>query len=97
MRHGPLGMRQVTTRERSVMTVHADAGNITGTPDKDYNILWFTEACLNNALRLDQYIADAREAGDSELVDFFERAQADSRKGADKGKRLLAARLAHAS
>jgi hypothetical protein len=78
-------------------TVHSDTGNVTGTPDKDYNILWFTEACLQNALRLDQYIADARDAGDSELADFFQRAQADSRKGADRGKQLLVDRLAHAS
>lgn len=73
---------------------HSDTGNITGMPDKDYNILWFTEACLNNALRLEQYITDSRDAGDTELVDFFTRAQADSRKGADQGKHLLAERLA---
>lgn len=69
-------------------------GGVTGTADKDYNIIWFTEACLANALRLETYIGDARRAGDDELVDFFQRAQTESRKGADKGKRLLAERLA---
>lgn len=44
------------------MTVYpSDSGLLTGTPDKDYNILWFSEACLRNVLRLDQYVADAKQ------------------------------------
>ena len=31
-----------------------DAGDVTGTADKDYNIIWFTEACLSNASKLDE-------------------------------------------
>ena len=76
---------------------NTETGRITGTDDKDYNIIWFTEACLSNVLRLDNYIKDAERAGDSELVEFFKKAQADSRKGADQGKQLLAARLAGAA
>jgi len=68
-------------------------GQITGTKDKDYNIIWFTEQCLDNVLRLDIYIKDAERDGDDELADFFRRAQAESRKGADQGKQLLSARL----
>ena len=70
-----------------------ETGGVTGTADKDYNIIWFTEACLSNALRLEIYIHDAERAGDSELAEFFRKAQADSRKGAEQGKQLLAARL----
>jgi hypothetical protein len=70
-----------------------ETGHITGTPDKDYNIIWFVEACLSNALRLETYIDDAERAGDTELVEFFQRAQAASRKGAEEGKSLLAKRL----
>jgi hypothetical protein len=70
-----------------------ETGDITGTKDKDYNIIWFTEVCLSNVLRLENYIKDAERAGDTELADFFRRAQAESRKGADQGKELLAARL----
>ncbi|HLM63424.1 MAG TPA: hypothetical protein VK306_03925 [Acidimicrobiales bacterium] len=70
-----------------------ETGDITGTKDKDYNIIWFTEACLSNALRLETYVKDAEREGDSELADFFRRAQAESRKGADQGKELLAQRL----
>ncbi len=72
----------------------SDTGAVTGTKDKDYNFLWFTEACLSNVLRLETYIQDAERDGDSELADFFRRAQSDSRKGADEGKRMLASRLA---
>jgi len=70
-----------------------ETGATTGTKDKDYNVIWFTEACLSNALRLETYIADAEREGDTELADFFRKAQADSRKGAEQGKRLLTARL----
>jgi hypothetical protein len=70
-----------------------ETGHVTGTKDKDYNILWFTEACLDNVLRLETYIDDTARAGDTELADFFRRAQADSRKGAEQGKALLKSRL----
>ncbi|GLZ33823.1 hypothetical protein Lesp02_60110 [Lentzea sp. NBRC 105346] len=70
-----------------------ETGQVTGTQDKDYNIIWFTEACLNNVLRLEQYVADAERAGDTELAEFFKRAQGESRKGAEQAKELLASRL----
>ena len=70
-----------------------ETGNITGTSDKDYNLIWFTEQSLSNVLRLETYIKDAERAGDSELAEFFRRAQGESRKGAEQGKQLLAARL----
>jgi hypothetical protein len=76
------------------MSTTAETGNVTGTQDKDYNIIWFVEACLSNALRLESYIQDAERAGDNELADFFRRAQAESRKGAEQGKEILGRRLA---
>ncbi|MGW6937337.1 hypothetical protein ACWGE0_45315 [Lentzea sp. NPDC054927] len=75
------------------MSINADAQTVTGTKDKDYNIIWFVEACLSNALRLETYVQDAESAGDSDLADFFRRAQGESRKGAEQGKELLAQRL----
>ncbi|MCT2585433.1 hypothetical protein [Actinophytocola gossypii] len=71
-----------------------ETGQVTGTVDKDYNIIWFVEACLSNALRLETYIHDAERAGDTELAEFFKRAQNESRKGGEQGKELLARRLA---
>jgi hypothetical protein len=70
-----------------------EGGQVTGTKDKDYNIVWFTEQCLSNALRLETYIQDAERDGDQELADFFRRAQAESKKGGEQGKQLLKARL----
>jgi hypothetical protein len=70
-----------------------ETGQVTGTKDKDYNIIWFTEACLKNALRLETYIQDAERDGDSELADFFRRAQGESRKGAEQAKQLMIQRL----
>lgn len=75
------------------MSSVAETGQVTGTKDKDYNIVWFTEQCLSNALRLETYAADAERDGDSELAEFFRRAQAESRKGAEQGKKLLKSRL----
>ena len=75
------------------MTTQEETGQQTGTKDKTYNIIWFTEQSLSNALRLEDYIQDAERDGDSELADFFRRAQGASRKGAEEGKNLLKERL----
>jgi hypothetical protein len=75
------------------VTETGETGQITGTKDKDYNIIWFTEQCLSNALRLEIYIKDAERENDSELADFFRRAQTESRKGAEQGKKMLRSRI----
>ena len=75
------------------MATETEAGQVTGTKDKDYNIIWFTEQCLSNALRLEQYAQDAERDDDSELADFFRRAQKASQNGAEQGKGFLKARL----
>jgi hypothetical protein len=71
-----------------------ESGQTTGTKDKDYNIIWFVEQCLDNVLRMETYAQDAEREGDQELADFFRRAQGESRKGAEQGKALLKSRLA---
>jgi hypothetical protein len=73
--------------------VATEAGEVTGTKDKDYNLVWFVEQSLSNALRLQPYIEDAERDGDSDLAEFFRRAQAASRKGGEQGKDLLRKRL----
>ena len=70
-----------------------ETGQETGTKDKNYDIIWFTEACLSNVLRLETYIQDAERAGDEELATFFRKAQAESRKGGEQGKDMLRSRL----
>jgi hypothetical protein len=76
------------------MASTSDTGDVTGTKDKTYNIIWFTEQSLSNALRLQTYIEDAEREGDNELAEFFRRAQEASRKGGEQGKELLRKRLA---
>jgi hypothetical protein len=71
-----------------------ETGQITGTKDKDYNLIWFTEQSLSNALRLETYIQDAERENDDELATFFRKAQAESRKGGQMGKDMLRQRLA---
>lgn len=71
-----------------------ETGEITGTKDKDYNLIWFVEQCLSNVLRMEVYAEDAERAGDTELAEFFRRAQGESRKGAEQGKEHLRKRLA---
>jgi len=71
----------------------SETGQVTGTKDKDYNLIWFTEKCLDNVLRLETYIEDSERDGDDELATFFRKAQADSRKGAEQAKQLLRARI----
>jgi hypothetical protein len=73
--------------------IDMETGQVTGTKDKDYDIIWFVEQCLSNALRLETYIADAERSGDMELAEFFRRAQNESRKGAEQGKQLMARRI----
>jgi hypothetical protein len=75
------------------MSTTGETGHVTGTKDKNYNLLWYTEQCLENALRLETYVGDADRDGDSELADLFRKAQADSKKGAEEGKKLLASRI----
>jgi hypothetical protein len=70
-----------------------ETGEITGTKDRTYDLIWYVEKCLENALRLDTFIKDAEREGDNEVMELFRKAQSDSRKGAEEGKKLLASRI----
>ncbi|MER5624286.1 DUF6245 family protein [Streptosporangium sp. NPDC002544] len=86
--------RQASMRGGAPMDpARQETGEVTGTKDANYNLIWFVEQCLSNVLRLETYIADAERAGDPELADLFRRAQAESRKGAEQGKQYLRQRL----
>jgi len=81
------------TEKRKEGRMPEEGGEVTGTKDKDYNLIWFVEQCLSNTLRLETYVKDAERENDRELVEFFRRAQDTSRKGAEQGKALLARSL----
>jgi hypothetical protein len=70
-----------------------ETGQSTGTKDKDYNLIWFTEQSLSNALRLEEYVQDAEREGDNDLAEFFKRAQSASKRGGEQGKELLKKRF----
>jgi hypothetical protein len=75
------------------MSSTSETGHVTGTKDKNYDLIWYIEKCLENALRLETFISDAERDGDKDLVELFRKAQADSKKGAEEGKHLLASRI----
>lgn len=60
--------------------------------DTDHKLVWFIERCLSNAMRLETCIQAAEREGDAALAEFFQRAQGESRKGAEKAKQLLRSR-----
>lgn len=72
---------------------NGEAGQVTGAKDTLYNLIWFTEQSLSNALRLETCIRDAEREGDTELADFFRKAQSVSRKGGEIGTSWLGSRL----
>lgn len=79
--------------QHALHTDNDESGRHTGTKDKDYDLVWFVETCLGNALRMQECARDAERMGDSEVAEFFHRAQHESRKGAEQGKVLLVRRL----
>jgi hypothetical protein len=81
-------------RSRAPMTtIKPETGDVTGTRDRTYDLVWYLQSCLENALRLEQFREDAESQGDKQVVDLFTKAQADSRKGAELAKGLLSERL----
>jgi hypothetical protein len=75
------------------MSSTEETGQVTGTKDKNYNLIWYTEQCLSNALRLEEYIQDAERDGDDDVAGLFRRAQDASRRGGEEGKKLLSSRI----
>ena len=73
----------------------AEAGEqATGTKDENYDVISVLYHCLQGASEIGQYIQDAEESGDQELVDFFRDYQETQRDLAERAKNLLGARLA---
>lgn len=73
----------------------AEAGEqVTGTRDENYDVISVLYHCLQAASEVSQYIQDAEQSGDQELVDFFRDYQESQRDLAERAKNLLGARLA---
>jgi hypothetical protein len=70
----------------------AEGERATGTPNTIYDLSSVLFHALEGGASYDQYIRDAEEAGDEELVDFFTRVRDEDSMRADEARRLLAER-----
>ena len=57
--------------------------------DKNYNQVTILRASLHWVWQMETYIADAEEAGDNELAEWFRKIQESNRKAGDQGEELL--------
>lgn len=65
----------------------------TGTQDTTYNLLSILYHALQGAETYEKYINDAEQSGDTELAQFFRDVRDQNVQRAERGKKLLAARL----
>lgn len=65
----------------------------TGTPNHVFDAVAALTNILEAGAVYEQYITDAEQAGDQELVDYFRNAQEEDRRRAEELKRLLNTRL----
>jgi hypothetical protein len=61
----------------------------TGTPDPIYDLVSVLYHALESGSTLQQYIQDAQQSGDNDLVQFFQGCQQQQRQCADRAKHLL--------
>jgi hypothetical protein len=73
-----------------------EVDELTGTPNERYDILSVLYHALKGAAVCAEYLEDAQEAADQELVSFFEAVLQEDGKRAERAKDLLAKRLASA-
>ena len=86
-------LEQRTQAERSKTA--RDTG--TAETDENYDLVSVLYHCLKAADACTQYVADAEDAGDDELVEFFDRARQLQNRLATQARQLLAQRLADAA
>jgi alpha-D-ribose 1-methylphosphonate 5-triphosphate diphosphatase PhnM len=71
----------------------ATSEHTTGTKDEQYNLISVLYHTLQGAETYEQYIQDAQQAGDQELVQFLREVQAEDQRRAEGAKELLRQRL----
>lgn len=69
----------------------------TAETDENYDLVSVLYHCLKAADACNQYVADAEDAGDDELAEFFDRARQLQNKLARETRALLAERLGDAA
>ena len=86
-------LEQRTPSERS--NIVRDTG--TAESDENYDLVSVLYHCLKAADACTQYVADAEDAGDDELAEFFDKARQLQNRLATQARELLAQRLADAA
>ena len=71
----------------------SDRDTGTAETDENYDLVSVLYHCLKAADACTQYIVDAEDAGDDELVEFFESARQQHNRLASEARELLARRL----
>ncbi len=65
----------------------------TGTSDPLYNLVSVYYHALKAAADAQQYVQDAQQAGDQQLVQFFQQSQQNARQAAEQAKSTLQQQL----
>ena len=89
-------MTQLEHRSPSARpSIAKDTG--TAETDENYDLVSVLYHCLKAADACTQYVADAEDAGDDDLVEFFDKARQLQNRLASEARELLAQRLADAA
>lgn len=70
-----------------------DGAQVTGTKDKNYDLISILYHALEGAETYSKYLEDAEREGDAELLAFFKEAQERSVELAERAKDLLRTRI----
>jgi len=71
----------------------SDSQHVTGTSDPLYNVVSVYYHALKAAADAQQYVQDAQQAGDQQLVQFFQQSQQSARQAAEQAKSTLQQQL----
>ncbi len=71
----------------------SDSQHVTGTSDPLYNVVSVYYHALKAAADAQQYVQDAQQAGDQQLVQFFQQSQQNARQAAEQAKTTLQQQL----
>jgi hypothetical protein len=86
--------RETAVREiNEWRTKMATSEQVTGTKNEHYNLVSILYHALQGAETYAQYIRDAEQAGDRELVQFLQEVKAEEERRAERAKALLGQRL----
>lgn len=86
----------MTQLEHRMPSERPNVAKDTGTAetDENYDLVSVLYHCLKAADACTQYVADAEDAGDDELVEFFDEARRVQNRLATQAREILAQRLA---